>query len=292
MLHQKAAAVAGRTADTGRTGKSIRTAEICAANDLTLLRADAVQTGRIRLSGLLRHRFLLLHCFSGRCIVCVGGRCTAVSAGETVLTVLSEDARLLAHTGQFSVLMMGLDGAGASVYELPCRVLDSALQETAAGILRGGRPHLETVRAYAAQALEVLQPDADSAFPVTQLQLALQAYAELFEQMSQHVPIAVLADSLCISQTHLKNSFRLVYGDSLFAYIRTQKMLAAADALRGSSRTVLEIAGDYGYDNGSKFARAFQNVLGVTPREFRSEPGRETVSLRGERRHGPLLNAD
>ena len=41
--------------------------------------------------------------------------------------------------------------------------------------------------------------------------------------------------------------------------------------LQHSDSTVLEIAGRFGYDNGSKFAAAFKDVMGMTPNEYRSE---------------------
>lgn len=40
--------------------------------------------------------------------------------------------------------------------------------------------------------------------------------------------------------------------------------------LRQTDRTVLDIAGQFGYDNGSKFAKAFRDVIGVSPNAYRS----------------------
>mgnify|MGYP001049018267 len=47
-------------------------------------------------------------------------------------------------------------------------------------------------------------------------------------------------------------------------------MHAAAELLRSTDRTVLDIAGQFGYDNASKFARAFRSVIGVSPNAYRS----------------------
>lgn len=46
-------------------------------------------------------------------------------------------------------------------------------------------------------------------------------------------------------------------------------MLSAARMLRETGLRVLEIAMCHGYDNGSKFAKAFRDVLGVSPNEYR-----------------------
>ena len=48
------------------------------------------------------------------------------------------------------------------------------------------------------------------------------------------------------------------------------KMHGAAVLLRTTDRTVLDIAGQFGYDNGSKFARAFRDVIGVSPAAYRA----------------------
>ena len=36
-----------------------------------------------------------------------------------------------------------------------------------------------------------------------------------------------------------------------------------------SGTSVLEVAGTFGYNNGSKFAKAFRDVCGVSPNEYR-----------------------
>ena len=54
------------------------------------------------------------------------------------------------------------------------------------------------------------------------------------------------------------------------AFLRAQKMHSAAQLLRTSDRTVLDIAGQFGYDNASKFAKAFRSVIGVSPSAYRA----------------------
>jgi AraC-like DNA-binding protein len=62
-----------------------------------------------------------------------------------------------------------------------------------------------------------------------------------------------------------------VYGSSVYAFTKEQKMRAAAALLRSQADvTILEVAGRFGYDNGSKFAKAFRDVIGMTPAEYRN----------------------
>ena len=103
-----------------------------------------------------------------------------------------------------------------------------------------------------------------------QVQLAKDACRYLTEHMESRVTIEELSALFHISPTQLKTSFKGVYGVSICAYIRAQRMQEAARTLRQSDASILEIAGRYGYGNGSKFAGAFRKVIGVSPAEYRS----------------------
>ena len=67
----------------------------------------------------------------------------------------------------------------------------------------------------------------------------------------------------------LRRSVKQVYGKSLYQCVRAYKMRLAAKLLRETERTVSDIAGEFGYDNSSKFACAFQSILGIPPGEYR-----------------------
>ena len=103
-----------------------------------------------------------------------------------------------------------------------------------------------------------------------QSQLAKDVCLYLTAHMDSRVTIDGLAAVFHVSPTQLKTCFRGVYGTSVYAYIREQKMRAAAQTLANTDMTVLEIAGIYGYDNGSKFAKAFRDTFGISPNEYRS----------------------
>lgn len=117
----------------------------------------------------------------------------------------------------------------------------------------------------------------------SQVRLAKSVRTYVCDHMSEHFTIEELSRKFQVSPTQLKKSFRNVYGNSVYAYFRTQKMLSAARLLRDTDRTILDIAGEYGYDNGSKFAKAFREVMGMTPRDFRNQKNPPLESLRLER---------
>ena len=82
--------------------------------------------------------------------------------------------------------------------------------------------------------------------------------------------MAELAAHFGASPSLLGSCFRGVYGMTPTAFLRAQKMHQAAALLRSTDRTVLDIAGQFGYDNASKFARAFRDIIGVSPNAYRS----------------------
>lgn len=103
-----------------------------------------------------------------------------------------------------------------------------------------------------------------------QSELAKSVCSYLEENMAERVTLDMLAKKFHMSGTSIKNSFKAVYGVSLYTFIRARKMRYAAKLLKDSTMSVLEIAGSVGYENGSKFAKAFRETMGVNPIEYRN----------------------
>ena len=100
------------------------------------------------------------------------------------------------------------------------------------------------------------------------LAAAVQEYLDAHPE--KRIPLSELETIFHVSGTQIKSAYRETFGASLYADTKRRKMRAAAEALRSSERTVLEIAGSLGYDNASKFAAAFRSVYGASPTEYRA----------------------
>lgn len=103
----------------------------------------------------------------------------------------------------------------------------------------------------------------------SQVLLAKKVCAYIATKLGERLTIEELAEKFHVSPTQLKTCYKRVYGVSVYSYIRTQKMLAAERLLKTTDETVLAIANRFGYDNGSKFAKAFRDIIGVSPSEYR-----------------------
>lgn len=93
--------------------------------------------------------------------------------------------------------------------------------------------------------------------------------------------IAALSSRFCVSQTVLKECFRQTYGESIAAFSRRVRMDKAAELLRDTDESILEVAMRVGYSNGSKFAQAFRAAQGLSPREYRRKMGQKGSNCGG-----------
>lgn len=116
----------------------------------------------------------------------------------------------------------------------------------------------------------------------TQVLLAEKIAKYLYEHMDDRITLEQLSEVFHVSVAHIKNTFKSVYDVSVGAYVRTIKMESAAYMLEYTDKTILEVAMEYGYDNGSKFAAAFRSVKGVNPAQYRNEVHRKSKTIQTE----------
>ena len=89
------------------------------------------------------------------------------------------------------------------------------------------------------------------------------------EHLDEPLSIPQLSRRAFLSPTAFKAAFRQRYGLAVHAWLRQRRMERAAQLLRGSSLTVLEVAQSVGYSSGSQFSTAFRERYGTSPGKFR-----------------------
>jgi AraC-like DNA-binding protein len=80
--------------------------------------------------------------------------------------------------------------------------------------------------------------------------------------------IDALAASANMSVTKLKRIFRQIFGDSIFSYYQTFRIMEAARLLREDNVSVADAGYRMGFTNLSHFARVFREINGVNPKEY------------------------
>lgn len=89
-----------------------------------------------------------------------------------------------------------------------------------------------------------------------------------------HEPITLndIAEEVGYSKYHTSRLFREETGKPLFEYIRYERLLASAHALRDGNEKVIDVALDFMFDSHEGFTRAFSNGFGITPKKFSAYP--------------------
>ena len=72
-----------------------------------------------------------------------------------------------------------------------------------------------------------------------------------------------------INRTTLKITFKKVFGKPVATYMKEFRIKKAEEMLTSSDKPISEISRSVGYENQSKFTRAFKEVTGYLPKDFR-----------------------
>lgn len=88
----------------------------------------------------------------------------------------------------------------------------------------------------------------------------------------ESLTLRMLVDRLGYSEFHTTRKFKEIAGISFREYLRQRKLAFALKEVRDGTKSILEIALDYGFSSHEAFTRAFKNAYGVPPGEYRRSP--------------------
>lgn len=113
--------------------------------------------------------------------------------------------------------------------------------------------------------------------PRAQVEIVKSVSDYITENLNGKITVKQLTLEFGVSGTYLQNAFRSVYGMPVISFIRNQKMQSAAQVLIHTTRTIEEIAEEFGYENESKFSAAFKKIMGDPPGVYRKEHGKVKI---------------
>lgn len=100
----------------------------------------------------------------------------------------------------------------------------------------------------------------------TQLNKAMQ-YIE--ENLMGEIDDKELSRIACCSEYHFRRMFSFLAGMPLSEYIRRRRLAFAVTILKNSEEKIIDLALRLGYNSPDAFAKAFQNMHGVSPSQAR-----------------------
>ncbi len=106
-------------------------------------------------------------------------------------------------------------------------------------------------------------------FPKHQVDIIKKIEKLMTENYAVHYTVRQLSQMHGIAETSLKSCFKGVFGKPAGAYMKEYRINIASGLLKDTDKSIMDIAGELGYDNQSKFAAAFRSQKGISPREYR-----------------------
>ncbi len=97
-----------------------------------------------------------------------------------------------------------------------------------------------------------------------------QIKREVTEHLDNYVKIDEISDKYGISVRAFSECFKAVYGKTYYAFIKEFRMKKSAEMLRTTNENIGHIAIAVGYQNASKFSKAFFDIMGVVPQTYRN----------------------
>ncbi len=102
--------------------------------------------------------------------------------------------------------------------------------------------------------------------------VADQMKAFILGRLQQPITAHELARAVGYSPYHAARLFKEQTGLSPFEFIRQERLVQSAHALRSGNSRVLDIALDFVFDSHEGFTRAFSHAFGITPKKYAAYP--------------------
>ena len=103
------------------------------------------------------------------------------------------------------------------------------------------------------------------------IEIVKRARKLLIGDLETKIPLESLIAGENISMVTFQAIFKQIYGDGPYTHLKKYKMNCAAVRLREGKESISEIAVSLGYSNASKFSKAFQDVFGLLPKDYRRQ---------------------
>jgi AraC-type DNA-binding domain-containing proteins len=98
--------------------------------------------------------------------------------------------------------------------------------------------------------------------------VAEQIKAYVKTHLQDRITASELAKVVGYSQYHMARLFKAETRQTPFDYIRGQRLIQSAYALRQNKCQVIDVAFDFVFDSHEGFTRAFSHVFGITPKRY------------------------
>ncbi|CCO46172.1 hypothetical protein VIBNISOn1_1690017 [Vibrio nigripulchritudo SOn1] len=99
--------------------------------------------------------------------------------------------------------------------------------------------------------------------------LVTKAISILKSRLDEEVRLEQLSQELSSNRNTLSEAFKDIVGQTIFSWLREQRLQKGADLLEKTELSVTHISLDVGYNNANNFSSAFKQHFNLTPLQYR-----------------------
>ncbi|MHB1454516.1 MAG: AraC family transcriptional regulator [Saccharofermentanales bacterium] len=232
------------------------------------------------------HSYLVMAIRKGCGFIMVNGKAQPVGAGDVVFIDCHRPHRYYTTTG-WETQWLHFDGTFSREFnelldsrmEPVRRIGDTVVVPRLLGMIldgfRRGQPLPEMLMSshiYRMLTELVLLSAGSGGASEGRVSPALEAAAFIHSNYMHKLSVSGLADYVNISPFHFSREFKKETGYAPYEYITKTRIDRAKELLKGTRKTVQEIAGEVGFKSGSNFVDTFREIVHLTPNEFRHTP--------------------
>jgi len=101
-----------------------------------------------------------------------------------------------------------------------------------------------------------------------------QALRYIHQHFQQNITLEETSSAVSLSPNYFSHLFNARMRISFSSYINQLRVEKAAQLLLNSKASLVEIAGEVGFEDQSYFSKVFKNITMLTPGQYRKRPGR------------------
>ncbi|MDF2540760.1 MAG: helix-turn-helix domain protein [Herbinix sp.] len=102
-----------------------------------------------------------------------------------------------------------------------------------------------------------------------------ESIKEALEYIDHHLDepmnYETLAEHFHFSPYYFHRMFAIIVGKTITVHIRDRRLMQACRQLSETDKSIIHIGMDHGYNSAQSFSRAFKDVYGLSPREYREQ---------------------
>lgn len=104
-------------------------------------------------------------------------------------------------------------------------------------------------------------------------QIIKSAVVYIGNHYSEHLTIKLVADECGLSEPHFRRVFKRIMNVSTLEYINYVRIQKACELLRTTNKPMTAVADLVGYESVSAFNRNFRKIVGMSPYQWKKDPG-------------------